>query len=85
MIILTMDVKTDRAAIISATNTRGKGADSFLDFSPVATARSTFIASLMVAPNSFGKACFISEIYGNVEIDYLSLTMRSVRARKTRV
>jgi len=78
-VVLTGDVETDTAAMISASHNGGKGADAFLDFSPPAAAKSTHIASAMAALKPFGKACFMGGINGNVEINYISLMLKSLR------
>jgi len=78
-VVLTGDVKTDTAAMISASHSGGKGADAFLDFSPPAAAKSTHIASAMAALKPFGRACFGGGILGNVEISYHLLMMKSLR------
>ena len=78
-IILTGDVKTDTAAMIAASRNKGKGADAYLDFSPPAAAKSTHIAAAMAALRPFGRACFMGGISGKVDIDYLSLMLKSLR------
>jgi threonine dehydrogenase-like Zn-dependent dehydrogenase len=78
-ITLIGDIDTDTAAMISASRNGGKGADAFLDFSPQAAAKSTHIASAIAALRPFGKACFMGGIYGNVEVNYLLLMMKSLR------
>ena len=78
-VTLTGNVETDTAAMISASHNGGKGADAFLDFSPAAAAKSTHIASGMAALRPFGRACFMGGIYGNVEINYIQLMLKSLR------
>lgn len=53
--------------------------DAYIDFSPDAPARSTHIASAVAAVRPFGNASFMGGIFGNNEIDYISLMMRSLR------
>jgi D-arabinose 1-dehydrogenase-like Zn-dependent alcohol dehydrogenase len=74
---LTGNVEADTAAMIAASRNGGKGADTFLDFSPAAAAKSTHLASAMAALKPFGRACFMGGIHGGVEIDYLSLILKS--------
>ncbi|KAE9364409.1 putative isopropanol dehydrogenase [Stipitochalara longipes BDJ] len=78
-IVLTGDVKIDTAAMITASRNGDKGADAFIDFSPAAAAKSTHIAAAMAALKTFGRACFMGGIYGNVEINYFSVMMKSLR------
>lgn len=78
-VVLTGDVKTDTAAMILASGNGDKGADAFIDFSPPAAAKSTHIAAAMAALKPFGRACFMGGIYGNVEINYLSVMLKSLR------
>jgi D-arabinose 1-dehydrogenase-like Zn-dependent alcohol dehydrogenase len=78
-VTLTGNVDFDTAAMISASHNKGKGADAYLDFSPQAAARSTHIAAAMAALKPFGRACFGGGIYGNIEINYLYLMLKSLR------
>jgi len=79
VVVLTGDVKTDTASMISASHNGDKVADAFLDFSPPAAAKSTHIAAAMAALKPFGRACFMGGIYGNVEINYFSVMLKSLR------
>lgn len=78
-VTITGDIEADTAAMISVSRNGGKGADAFLDFSPAAASKSTHIASAMAALKPFGRACFMGGIYGNVEINYFSLMMKSLK------
>ena len=79
VVVLTGDIKTDTASMISASHNGDKVADAFLDFSPPAAAKSTHIAAAMAALKPFGRACFMGGIYGNVEINYFSVMLKSLR------
>jgi len=48
----------------------GGGADKYLDFSPAAAAKSTHLASSLLALRKGGAACFMGGIPGTVEIPY---------------
>jgi threonine dehydrogenase-like Zn-dependent dehydrogenase len=66
-------------AMISAAGNGGKGAEAYIDFSSNAATKQTHIASAMAALRPFGKASFMGGIFGNIEVNYISLMMRSLR------
>jgi threonine dehydrogenase-like Zn-dependent dehydrogenase len=78
-VVLTGDQDSDMQEIISAAGNGGRGADAYIDFSPNAAAKSTHIASAMAALRPFGRASFMGGIFGNIEINYISLMMRNLR------
>ncbi|KAM3086998.1 hypothetical protein ACMFMF_000929 [Clarireedia jacksonii] len=78
-VVLTGDQDNDTQAMVLAAGNGGKGADAYIDFSPNAAAKSTHIASAMAALRAFGKASFMGGIFGTIEINYISLMMRSLR------
>ena len=78
-VVLTGDQDNDMQAMISAAGNGEKGAEAYIDFSPNAAARSTHIASAMAALRPFGRASFMGGIFGNIEVNYILLMMKSLR------
>ncbi|PQE16204.1 isopropanol dehydrogenase protein [Rutstroemia sp. NJR-2017a BVV2] len=77
-VVLTGDQDNDMQAMIPAAGNGGKGAEAHIDFSPNAAARSTHIASAMAALRPFGRVSFMGGIFGNIEVNYISLMLRSL-------
>ncbi|KAA8570099.1 hypothetical protein MFRU_005g02410 [Monilinia fructicola] len=78
-VVLTGKLETDTQAMVAASGNGGKGADAYIDFSPNAAANSTHIAAAMAALKPFGRAAFMGGIFGNIQINYISLMMKSLR------
>ncbi|KAH8667450.1 isopropanol dehydrogenase [Tricladium varicosporioides] len=78
-LILTGDVPTDTAEIVSASRNGGKGADAFIDFSPASAVSSTHIAAALGALKIGGRAAFMGGIPGNIEIPYGLVMMKNLR------
>lgn len=83
-VILTGDVEKDTTAMVEASENGTKGADAYIDFSPAAAAGSTHIEAALGALKMRGRAVFMGGIFGNVEIGYGTLVMKSLRLRKCR-
>ncbi|KAI9640387.1 hypothetical protein NHQ30_011132 [Ciborinia camelliae] len=79
IVVLNGDQETDTRAMLAASGNGGKGADAYVDFSPNVAAKSTHIAAAMAALKPFGRAAFMGGIFGNIEINYISLMMKSLR------
>ena len=83
-VIMTGDVEKDTKAIVEASGNGTKGADAYIDFSPAAAAGSTHIEAALGALKMRGRAVFMGGIFGNVEISYGAIVMKSLRIRKYR-
>ncbi|KAG8817997.1 hypothetical protein FRC17_011006 [Serendipita sp. 399] len=72
------DVETDAEALTKATP-RGQGAHAYIDFSPLAAAKSTHIKSCLMALKPYGRAAFMGGIREDVSIPYALIMLKSIR------
>lgn len=78
VVTLTGDADKDTAAIRAAAG--GKGADSFIDFTPPQAAGSTgHIAACINALRFSGRAALLGLVFGNIEIPYSTIMLKSIR------
>ena len=75
---LTGDVPLDSAALKKASGS-SKGADAYLDWSPRQAAQTTHIKACIGALRPFGKCALVGGIFGDIEIPYFEIMLRSIR------
>lgn len=77
-VVLTGDVEKDTQAMKLVSENGGNGADAYIDFWPAAAESSTHISAALAALRPFGKAVFMGGIWGNVQLEYNVIMMKSL-------
>ena len=74
---LTGGADADAAALLDANG--GRGADSYIDWSPSGVQNPAHIGPCIRALRAEGRVCFIGGVFGNVEIPYFRLISHNIQ------